>query len=374
MFENYRRDFPVCDRFAYLNHAALAPMSRRVTDVLTSYLKERQYGTLQEQKWFDKVQQVRGQAAKLIGADIAEIAFCSNVTTGASWIAHGLDWQKGDEIIVPINQFPANVYPWTNLRQKGVKIITPKIPRNDSAAETVLRHVNSRTRLVALSFVEYDDGFVQPIKTIADQLADHASYLFVDAVQGLGAVPLNVHQLAIDFLATSGHKWLLGPIGQGFLYIREQLLSSLLTTSLGWLSVKTPFDFQDYDQPFLTSAQKWEGGSLNLIGITALGESLQVLLEVGIDAIYSQIKNLNDLLVAQVLSLGYHVHTNMESFFRSGIISLSHPRIETMKIYNACVDGGIAISERNGRIRVSPHFYNNEQDIDRLVEIFSVDC
>lgn len=218
-FAKFRSEFEICQRFVFLNHAAESPTHNRLITRVQEYLIDTTSGNLHENRWLEYMESVRNSAATLIRADPDNIAFVNNVTMGASIVANGIEFKNGDNIIVPANQFPANVYPWLNLRKRGVEVRTIELPRNDSCYDILFEAMDNNTRLLAISFVEYNDGFRHNIKLVSDHCRERGVLLFVDAVQGLGAIQFSVQDVPVDFLAVSGHKWLLGPTGQGFLYI-----------------------------------------------------------------------------------------------------------------------------------------------------------
>jgi len=365
----FRKEFPITKTHCFFNHAAVSPESNSTILKVTEYLTDAQYGDTREKKWIDYIEVVRKYAANLINASVDEIAFVNNVSTGAMLVGNGLKWVNDDNIIVPANQFPANVYPWLNLRNKGLIVKTPVLPRDESAYDTLFSHVDSNTRLIAISFVEYDDGFRYDLRRIGEFCRDRNIYLFVDAVQGLGAMELDVLESLVDFLAVSGHKWLLGPVGQGFLYVRQQLFSQLYISSISWLSVDNPWDFHNYEQPLKETARVFEGGTPNLMGIAALGAALELLSRAGMSSVQKRIFALSNYLSDNLLQKGYRIVTNLEPGCRSGITAFEHEHYATEDVYKALTENQIIVSQRNGRIRVSPHFYNTEEEIDKLIEV-----
>ncbi len=370
--ESIRALFPVAKEHIFFNHAAECPKSTLLVEAVNRYYADALFGDLYEDRWIDHMQQVRKWAAQLIHAHADEITFVNNVTTGAMLIANGLSWKPGENIVANYNQFPANVYPWLNLRRQNVEIRTPFLPRNELAYEALFSAVNEYTRLMAISFVEYDNGFRYDLQRIGDFCQQNGILLFVDAVQGLGAVPLDVKATQISFLATSGHKWLLGPSGQGFLYINKPFLNNLYVLSSGWLSVENPFEFNNFSQLQFNSARRFEGGTSNLAGITALGTGLELLLTNGVENISNRILTLTDQLIRALLHRGYIVDTNLEPNCRSGIVAFRHLKISTEQLYGRLLEKKAIVSQRNGHIRVSPHFYNSEEELERFIKILGV--
>ena len=319
---HYRSHFMITRSHVFLNHAANSPKCDLMQTKVNDYLNDAGYGTVYEHKWISYMDTVRQLAASLIHADIEEIAFARNVSFGAMLIANGIKWNKEDNIVVPGNQFPANIYPWLNLDRKEVSVRMPVLPRNENAYETLFKSIDKNTRLVAISFVEYDDGFKYDLARISEYCHDKNIMLFVDAVQGLGALSLDVKKTNIDFMVTSGHKWLLGPVGQGFFYIRKDRIYELNNLAKGWLSVIEPWNFEDFGQPSHDSAKRFEGSTPNLMGIAALGAALEMILDVGIQHIEFQIKSLGSYLAESLGDLGYRIVSNLNKDMRSGIVDI----------------------------------------------------
>ena len=352
-----------------MNHAAISPNSLRLQEQLNEFLMDARLGTVTESRWIDRFEQIRTAAAKLVGCDSDEIAFVNNTSTGAGLIANGIHWQKGDNIIVPWNQFPANVYPWLNLKARGVNVRTIELPRDETCVDYIMRHADKKTRLVALSYVEFADGFRHEIKKIGELCHQRNILMFVDAIQGLGAINFDFRDFNVDFMAVSGHKWLLGPFGAGLLTIRKDLLDAIYVSSRSWLSAETPWAFYDYDQPMKTSAARFEGGTPNLMGFVGLGASIDMILEIGIDEIERRILHLTDLLLNGLSEKNYFIITNVNSPYRSGIVTFKHSEKNSTEIFEMLTRNKVIISERNGNLRVSPHFYNSEQEIFTLLDL-----
>jgi selenocysteine lyase/cysteine desulfurase len=365
----YRHLFPVTEEYAYLNHAAVAPYSVPVARAMDDFVVRRhRRGGLDFQEWEDRLDKVRGLVAQLIDAAPEEIAFISNTSHGLNIVASGIDWQEGDNLIGAETEFPANVYPWLNLQRMGVKVRLAPARDNRILIEDIAALMDERTRLVALSFVEFATGFRNDLRAIGQLCRERGIYFCVDGIQGLGALDLKVTQSPVDFLAAGGPKWLMGPIGAGFFYCRQALIEKLIPSRVGWWGVVERDDFFCYDSPLREDARRFEEGSLNFLGIHGLGASLELLLEVGIPQIEEQVLGLTDYLIAGLQERGYNVTTPIASLQeRSGIVCFNHPHHALDDLGQRLSKARVVISERGQVIRVSPHFYNDETDIDQLL-------
>jgi cysteine desulfurase/selenocysteine lyase len=365
----YRHLFPVTEEYAYLNHASVAPYSVPVVRAMDDFVVRRhRQGGLDFQKLEDRLDQVRGLVAQLIDAAPEEIAFISNTSHGLNIVASGIDWREGDNLIGAETEFPANVYPWLNLQRMGVEVRLAPARDNRILIEDIAALMDERTRLVALSFVEFATGFRNDLRAIGQLCRERGIYFCVDGIQGLGALDLRVTQSPVDFLAAGGPKWLMGPIGAGFFYCRRALIEKLISSRVGWWGVVDRDDFFCYDSPLREDARRFEEGSLNFLGLHGLGASLELLLEIGIPRIEEQVLGLTDYLIAGLQERGYNVTTPIASpQERSGIVCFNHPHHAVDDLEQRLSKARVIISKRGQVIRVSPHFYNDETDIDQLL-------
>jgi len=366
----YRHLFPITEEYAYLNHASIAPYSVPVARAMDNFVARRHWrGGLDVQKWVDHLEEVRGLVARLIAADPEEIVFTSNTSHSLNIVASGIDWREGDNLIGAETEFPANVYPWLNLQRLGVEVRLAPARDNRILIEDIAALMDERTRLVALSFVEFATGFRNDLRAIGQLCQERGIYFCVDGIQGLGALDLKVTQSPIDFLAAGGPKWLMGPIGAGFLYCRRALIEKLLPIRVGWWGVVDRDDYFRYDSPLRDDCGRFEEGSPNLLGIHGLGASLELLLEVGIPRIEERVLGLTDYLIAGLQERGCNITTPIASSReRSGIVCFNHPHHALDYLEQRLSKARVIISKRGQVIRVSPHFYNDETDIDQLLD------
>jgi selenocysteine lyase/cysteine desulfurase len=365
-----RSEFPVTRRWAYFDHAAVAPLSARARQAVTEWaLDMADNGDVYERRWVQRVEEVRQLAGRLIGADPLDIAFVKNTSEGIGIVAEGFPWEPGDNVVTAAEEYPANIYPWMNLARRGVEVRRVPSRNNRLEINDVRAAMDTRTRLVSLSWVEYASGFRNDLDAVGALCGERGIHFFVDAIQGLGVFPLDVGQTPVDFLAADGHKWLLGPEGAGIFYIRRDLVERLHPVGIGWNSVTGARDFARIDFHLKPHAGRWESGSLNVAGITGLGASLQLLLDVGIPQIAGRVLELTDYLCQRAQEAGLEVFSSRRGEDRSNIVSLTVPGAEPRGLVRRCRDQGIVINQRAGRLRVSPHCYNTQAEIDQLLEV-----
>jgi selenocysteine lyase/cysteine desulfurase len=365
---------PVTHHWAFFAHAAVAPMPRCAVDAMTIWATDvAEHGVANEPRWNARVQEVRELAARLLHADPEDVAFVKNTSEGVGIVAEGIPWKPGDNVVTASDEYPANVYPWLNLARKGVE--TRLVPPRDGRLllDDVRAAIDGRTRLVSLSWVEFATGFRNDLDALGQLCRERGVYFFVDGIQGLGVRPLDVRRTPVDFLAADGHKWLLGPEGAGVLYVRRELVDVLEPVDIGWNSVVGARDFSTIDFRLKPHAGRWESGSLNVAGITALGASIDLLLRVGVAALEQRILELTEVLCDKVRTAGLEVYSSRRPGEASGIVSVTVPggEAELRRLVKRCRQAGVLVNHRGGRLRVSPHAYNTVEEIDRLLEVIA---
>jgi cysteine desulfurase/selenocysteine lyase len=362
--------FPTTRTHAFLNHAAVAPFSKPVADAMQQNIAWRlDLGALGSMEEEDRpATHARRSAAELVGADEAEVCLTRNTSHGLNIVAAGLPWQPGDNLVTAQTEFPANVYPWRNLERKGVTVRFAPARDNRVLVDDVAALMDDRTRLVAISFVEFATGYRNDLVALADLCHTRGALLCVDGIQGVGALSLDVGQVPLDFLAVGGPKWVMGPIGTGFLFIRRQHFSTLDPAMAGWMGTTDSHEFFRYDLPWREDARRFEEGSLNRVGAAGLDAAIKLLLSVGLETIEQRIMALTDRLIEGLRQRGYRVISPVAcQDERSGIVSFQHEQHDPEQLAQGLTEAKVVVSRRGMLIRVSPHFYNNEDDIDRLL-------
>ncbi len=364
-----RQLFPVTNNHIYLNHAAVAPLSLPVYEAMQNYTRDLlEHGLVHWREWGAAVDRVRELAAQLIHAKSHEIAFAANTSTGLSFVANGLDWRAGDNVVTADCEFPANQLPWLRLQKAfGVEVRQAQERAGRLETEEILSLIDDRTRVVALSFVEFASGFRNDLETIGRYCRARDVVFVVDAIQGLGALQLDVEKCCIDALAADAHKFLLGPDGVAVFYVSERILERLQPTVVGWTSVKQPFQFTDAEKEFADGARRFEPGSLNTAGIVGLGASIELMLQIGTEKIERYLLELTDYLCEQLVVVGYHVVSARRAGEASAMVCCTHETYSAEFLHEHLEANRIITTPRLGRLRISPHFYNTREDIQTLI-------
>jgi selenocysteine lyase/cysteine desulfurase len=364
-----REQFPVTRRWAYFDHAAVAPLSGPAQRAVVEWADDvADNGDVHEPRWYRRVNEVRGLAGRLLHADSLDVAFVKNTSEGVGIVAEGFPWQPGDNVVIAAEEYPANVYPWLNLAGRGVEVRMVPSRGSRILLDDVRAALDGRTRVVSLSWVEFASGFRNDLDALGQLCRERGIFFFVDAIQGLGVLPLDVSRTPLDALAADGHKWLLAPEGAGLFYLRREWVERLRAVGVGWHSVVGAMDFARIDFTLKPHAGRWESGTLNVAGIHALGASLELLLGLGMERIGERVLALTDHLCERARSAGLEVFSSREPGERSGIVSLVPPAgSDPRTLLRRCRDQGIVINVRAGRLRVSPHCYNTAEEIDRLM-------
>ncbi len=369
-----RAEMPAAKKYAYFDHAAMSPLPQAAADAFQKWLKEAvEIGNPVWGEWVKGVESMRAAAAQMIGSHPDEIALVNNTTGGISLIAEGLDWREGDNVVTFADEFPSNVYPWMNLASRGVE--TRRVPTDVSGRpdlERLAAACDARTRIVTVSWVGFATGYRHDVRRIAEITHERGALMFLDGIQALGVFPLNVDEFGIDFMAADGHKWLLGPEGAGIAYIRRQHLDRLRAIGPGWHSVNPGQDYTHIELNLRPTAARYEGGSQNNAGMLAFGASLRLLQELGAANVSAAVLDITDRACERLVRIGATIvsdrranHRNGEQ--RSGIVSFELPGRDPMALKLHAMRQDVILGCRAGRLRISPHAYNNEEDLDRLV-------
>ncbi|MFN3466772.1 MAG: aminotransferase class V-fold PLP-dependent enzyme [Candidatus Brocadiales bacterium] len=368
----FRKEFPVTKKYTFLDHACIGPLSQRAAEYMRNFVEDmHRHGGIHEDRWVEEVEKARGLTACLMGCKREEVAFTKNTSEGISFVANGLEWRAGDNVVITQIEFPANVYPWLNLKERGVEVRFVQEVEGRIPFEAIQAIIDNRTRVVSLCFVEFTTGFRNDLKRIGRLCREREIIFVVDAIQGLGALRLDVKEMGIDFLAADGHKWLMAPEGAGIFYARHEAMDKLSVKEVGWANVINKEDYLNYDFTLCPDTSRFECGSLSTVCLYGLKGALELLLEVGIDQIESRITLLTDHLCAGLRKKGYDIYSSRREGETSGIVSFFSARHSNVQIWKSLRERGIILSLRDGRLRAAPHFYNTHKEIDRLLKYLS---
>jgi cysteine desulfurase/selenocysteine lyase len=364
--DQIRQQFPVTRKKAYLNHAAHSPLPQPVASAMRKFTDE--YLRLGDTS-LDCEPKGKPQFAKLIGARPEEIALIENTSMGLSLVANMLRYPKGSKIVTTDMEYSSVVYPWLR-KDRGVKVHYVKSDGKKVSLDDMEKAVDDKTVAVAISHVSYFNGFRHNLKVLSEIVHEHGAYLIVDAIQSVGTMPIDVSRDDVDFLSCACYKWLLSPEGAAYFFVRDELIEKFEPPMLGWASVDQKMfetvDFWDIWNPKLSkTASRFEAGSHATISFVGATEGMKMLLDQGIDNVKSRIMKLTDHLIGCIERLELELQTPKDKQCRSGIVNFKIKKPQ--KIVERLKKKHIIVSARANGIRVSPHFYNTEEEIDSLI-------
>lgn len=352
----------------YFNHAATGPFSSLLTNRLTDILKNKSKNISDDYKSFlGVIDETKELLSKLIRCGSDRIAFVDNTSNGLNILAQGIQWKKGDRILLNDIEFPANVYPFLNLKRSGVEVDFVKSFNGIVTAEQIIQAMRPETRLVSISYVQFLSGYRVDLEKIGNYCRQNNIIFCVDGIQGIGATRINVEECKIDFLSCGTQKWLLGLHGLAFIYVDKELQKKMLPANIGWLSVENAWNLLDYKLDLKISASVFEGGTLNALGIYAFNTSLKLFNEFGFDNIEAEIISNTKYFIDKLSNAGFIcLLSECSKRELAGIVTIKSNNPE--KLFKTLDNKKIYCSLREGLIRFSPHFYNTWQEIDTVVD------
>ena len=368
--------FPVARKRIFLAHAGVTSLPACAAEAMTAYVAESSRDQQEFGGVLKEIASTRADAAALLGADSGEIALLGPTSLGLSLFANGIDWKKGDEVVIYGEDYPANVYPWLNLQSRGVVI---KYLRTESlgriTTESVEAALTPATRLAALASCHFQTGWRIDIPAIGALLRKRGILFSLDAIQTLGAFPTPATE--VDFLSADAHKWLLGPLAAGIVYVAKERFEICRPTLLGSWNVKSP-DFQAQSViEFEEGGRRYEPGVLNVAGIYGMRASINLIRTQGLDSVSSLILERRDQLEQGLSSLGFEfLSPRSHEALRSGILTTRHPAKDPSLLFAALEHAHVSASCRKTRdhgtwLRFSPHYYNTAAEIDHVLDVIS---
>lgn len=365
--DRVREQFPVTRNKVFLNHAAQSPLPRPVVEAVNRYAEE---FSSSGKTSMDCADAGKASFARLIGAKAGEVALIENTSVGLNIAANVLDYPPGSKIVTTDLEYPSVVYPWLR-KNLGVRVEYVKSVDGKILLDDMEKTVDDKTVAVAISHVEYANGFRNDLRVLSDIIHEHGAYLVVDAIQSVGTMPVDVHRDDVDFLMASCYKWLLSPQGAGYFYVKDELIEKFEPPFVGWASVKPETfetaDFYDiWNLNLSKTASRFEIGSPCTISLAGAKEAMEMLLQFGIENVRKRIMKLTDRVINAAEDLGLKLQTPKEKQCRSGIVNFKIERPQ--KLVEKLDRKGIVVSARMNGIRISPHYYNTEEEIDMLME------
>lgn len=364
------RLFPIKERRAYLNNASIGAHSLPVVEAVNRFMENvRDHGRNEYPQWCQHAADVfKSNIGRLIGASKTEIAFVKNTTEGLSIVANGLDWREGDNVIIADIEYPSNVYCWLKLAARGVETRWVKNRNGRIGIDDIRDAMDSRTRVVSLSAVQFSNGYRQDLESTANLCAERGVLLNLDAIQWVGALALDVERLGIHFLSAGGHKWLLGPVGTGFFYCNRNALETIEPPTVGYHSVDKSEDHMDYELVYRPDAGRFEEALVNFPGLWGLDAAIAIQLKLGQVAIENHILDLTARAAEALRGRGYEICSPFEAGERSGNLSFRHPSLPADELVAMLRAAGVDVAARGGRLRISPSYYNDRSEIEKLAE------
>jgi len=361
--------FPQDDDILYFNHAAVAPWPACTVAAVNDFcLQNLHAGSKNYLNWLETETSLRESLRWLINADsIDDIALLKNTSEGLSVIAYGLDWEPGDNVVIPADEFPSNRIVWQSLKRFGVETRQVNIRQTNDPEQALLDAMDEKTRLLSVSAVQYTDGFRLDLVKLGNNLIVKDALFVVDAIQQLGALEFDNKQVMADFVVADGHKWMLGPEGLALFYSHPRAREKLNLNQYGWHMVENPTDFMQQEWHISHTAKRFECGSPNMITAFALQTSLQLIRQTGIETIQETIlDNSNNIMNYIDNSNSYDMINKLHEKRRSGIVLFKHKTLRSSVLHQRLTDAGIQCAERANGIRLSPHYYHAKWEFDRL--------
>lgn len=370
MNNEIRSLFPAAEKYTYLNSAAVSPIPRTAVEAVYSQLRDvSENGSNNFNEWMATKNRARELAAGMLGVKAEQIAFMRNTSDGFASVASGLPWKSGDNIVSFEGEFPSNFYPWRRIRDKfGVelRLCPERHGRIDLDEFTGL--IDSNTKLVAISAVQYASGFKADLERIGRAARSVDALFAVDIIQGFGAMGFDLPAQFVDIASGASHKWLCAPEGCGIFYLSDRARERVEPTHVGWISVETPWDFEDTEQPFKPTALAWESGTGSAALFYGLEQSLKLLKETGLGKIDKYLEELTDYLCDLLAGKDYDIISSRIPGEKSAIVCIKNRNGKHCgEIAEYLQNENIIVSPRGDRLRIAPHFYNNREDADRFV-------
>lgn len=371
MTPELRALFPITQRAIYFNHAAVSPPPITTIRAVEAQLRDvHENGSANFRSWLAVKENARGLLAKLLGARPEQVAFMRNTSDSLSTVANGITWRQGDNVVTFSREFPSNIYPWLRMRDAfGVEVRMCEEHEGRIDVSEVESLIDDKTRVVAISHVQYASGFRVDLERLGRAARRHDALFAVDAIQALGVVPTDVEAELIDVAAGASHKWLLAPEGVGYLYLSDRARERIQPTLVGWISVPNPEDYFNFEQGWNRGTLAWETGTGPMALVHGFNASLELLHRFGVQNIARYLEELTDYLCERLRSKRYEVVSSRAPGEKSQIVCIRHlDGLSDMSLYHHLMTQNIVTAPRGDRLRIAPHFYNTTTEVDQFVE------
>ena len=371
MNESIRKLFPAAEKYTYLNNAAVAPLPITAIGAVVSQLRDvSENGSSNYPKWVETKDRSRDAIAGMLGVRSEQVAFVRNTSDGFASIANGLDWNKGDNIVTFAREFPANFYAWRRIRDKlGIELRLCSEIDGRIDLDEFIGLIDENTKLVSISAVQFSTGFRADLERIGEAARKVDALFAVDIIQALGTTPFDLPAQYVDIACGASHKWLCSPEGCGIIFLSDRARERVEPTLVGWISVSDPWDFNDYEQEFKPNALAWESGTGTSSLFYGLEQSLKILNMVGAKKIENYLEELTDFMCEILPSEKYEIVSSREKGEKSQIVCLKNKNgLTAQDVFKHLEEQNIIVSARGERIRISPHFFNNREDIEKVIE------
>lgn len=360
--------------FIHLNHAAVGPWPKRTAAEIKRFADENvRQGSLDYAKWVQTEADLRKQFKTLLNArSVNDIGLLKNTSEGLSVVAYGLPWQAGDNIVISDQEFPSNRIVWESLQDQGVEVRVAKLDEYDTPEEALFSATDSNTRLLAISSVQYASGLRVDLRQLGAFCKQKDIWFCVDAIQSIGAVNLDVTEIHADFVVADGHKWMLGPEGIAVFYTTPEARDRLQLKQYGWHMVQDMGNYTTNEWQIAESSRRFECGSPNMLGIHGLHASLSLLLEIGMDKIEEAVLKNSAWLIDQIKqNPDLELLSSDEPGRYAGIVTFRSRTKRNEALHQQLMDNSVLCALRGGGIRLSPHFYNQNEQLEKVIEIIS---
>ncbi|WP_394752552.1 aminotransferase class V-fold PLP-dependent enzyme [Crenothrix sp.] len=367
-------EFPLSEQLIYLNHAAIAPWPQRTSTAVSKFAEQNTlFGSYFYSEWLEKESECRTQLQSLLNAPSADdIALVKNTSEALSFVAYGLDWHNGDNIVSSSEEFPSNRLPWESLKTQGVEFRQADLNSAKTPEEALFALVDNHTRLLTLSSIQFASGLRMDLEKIGAFCKRHNILFCIDAIQSLGAVQFDVQACQADFVMADGHKWMFGPEGLAVFYTTPEARDKLSLTQYGWHMMKDIHNYENQPWEVHPSARRFECGSPNMLGIHAFSASLSLLLEMGMPTIETLVIEKSDYLIEEInKNTQLTLLSQPRKLLKSGIVTFKHNTIGNDDVYKYLQKNGVVCALRGGGIRFSPHFYNTQEEMAEALALFA---